>query len=382
MMPADCHHFAAQRCRSCSLLQYSPEIARQRQLQVLEESLAGLCDFAAPVWCTTPAGSRIRGRLAVAGSSRSPVLGFFNDEHSVVPAADCPLHHSLITNSLAWLQNFIQAARLEPYSPETDRGELKFLVATASPSGGQLMLQWVLRSREALDRIRGVWRRLSAGEREQVSVMSAGLQPKRSSLISCQAEYLISEQQSLEITYPEPAISLLVAPGSFVQSNYEIAGALYAAAAERLERLRPRRVLDLYCGSGAFALLAARTGAEVLGIDVAPASIACARAAAARQNLAAEFRTCPAGALQPAEFAQSFDVVICNPPRGGLDAATLNLLRMLAPATILYSSCNPVTLARNLKQLSDRCAVTWMQPFEMFPATTHWEVLCEASVLS
>ncbi|MFM7059144.1 MAG: methyltransferase domain-containing protein [Planctomycetota bacterium] len=377
-----CRHFATQTCRSCSLLQYSLEVARQQQLQVLQDALASLNCSVSPVWCTSPAGSRIRGRLAVAGSALSPVLGFFNAEQRVVPAADCPLHHPLITNSLEWLLHFIQAARLEPYSPETDRGELKFLVATASPSSSQLMLQWVLRSRESLDRIRGVWRRLSAGERGDVTVMAAGLQPKRSSRMTCEAEYILSEQQALEVTYPAPAVSLLVAPGSFVQSNYEIAGALYAAAAARLQRLRPRRVLDLYCGSGAFAMVAAQSGAQVVGVDVVHASIDCARTAAARQNLTAEFRTCPAGALQAAEFPERFDVVICNPPRGGLDAATRNLLRELAPATLLYSSCNPATLARDLTQLSDRYAVTWMQPFEMFPATTHWEVLCEASLLS
>jgi 23S rRNA (uracil747-C5)-methyltransferase len=382
MTVLDCHHFAAQRCRSCSLLDLSAEQAHQRQLQVLRDALPALCEFDSPVWCNTPGGTRIRGRLAVAGSADSPVFGFFNDDHKVVPAADCPLHNSLITDSLEWLQQFVRAARLEPYSPETDRGELKFIVLTASPSAGQLMVQWVLRSRESVDRVRSVWRRLSVVERGCVAVMSAGVQPKRSSQITCEVDFSISDQQMLEIAWTEPAVSLFVAPGSFVQSNYQIAGALYAAAAAKLQELRPRRVLDLYCGSGAFALLAAQTHAEVLGVDVSPSSIECARAAAARHNLPAEFRVCPAGTLQSSEFPQRFDVVICNPPRGGLDTATVNLLRELEPASILYSSCNPTTLARDLQLLSDRYAAAWMRPFEMFPATTHWEVLCQASVLS
>jgi len=382
MTVLDCHHFSAQRCRSCSLLDLSAEHARQRQLQVLSDALSGLCQSVSPVWCQTPTGTRIRGRLAVAGSADSPVFGFFNDDHQVVPAADCPLHHSLMTDSLGWLQHFVKAARLEPYSPETDRGELKFIVLTASPSAERLMVQWVLRSRESLDRIRSVWRRLSAVERGSVAVMSAGVQPKRSSQMICELEFSISDQHLLELEWAEPPLSLFIAPGSFVQSNYQIAGALYAAAGAALQQLRPRRVLDLYCGSGAFALLAAQANAEVLGVDVSASSIACARAAAARLKLPAEFRSCPAGTLQSSEFSQRFDVVICNPPRGGLDAATMKLLRELAPATILYSSCNPTTLARDLHHLSDRYAAAWMRPFEMFPATTHWEVLCQASVLS
>lgn len=120
---------------------------------------------------------------------------------------------------------------------------------TASPSSGQLMVQWVLRSRESLDRIRGVWRRLSADQRGAVAVMSAGLQRKRSSQIHCETDYPVSDPQSIEITYPEPLISVFVASGSFVQSNFEMAGALYSEAATRLQQLAPRRVLDLYCGS-------------------------------------------------------------------------------------------------------------------------------------
>lgn len=382
MTVLDCHHFAAHRCRSCSLLDLSAEQARQRQLQILRDALPALCESVSPVWCNTPAGTRIRGRLAVAGSADSPVFGFFNDDHQVVPAADCPLHHPLITGSLEWLQHFVSAAKLAPYSPETDCGELKFIVLTASPSAGRLMVQWVLRSRESVDRIRSVWRKLSGVDRGSVAVMSAGVQPKRSSQMTCEVDFSISDQQMLEIAWAEPDVSLFVAPGSFVQSNYQIAGALYAAAAARLQQLRPRRVLDLYCGSGAFALLAAQIHAEVLGVDVSTSSIECARASATRHKLPAEFRVCPAGTLRCSEFSHRFDVVICNPPRGGLDTATVNLLRELAPATILYSSCNPSTLARDLQRLSDCYAPAWMRPFEMFPATAHWEVLCQASVLS
>jgi len=376
----DCNHFTAHRCRSCSLLELSSDQARQQQLQVLRDSLSGVSEFDSPVWCTAPTGSRIRGRLAVAGSCQAPVLGFFNDEHTVVPAADCPLHHPLMTNSLEWLRHFISAAMLEPYSPHTDRGELKFIVLTASPSTGQLMVQWVLRSRESLDRIRGVWRRFSANQRGSVAVMSAGLQPKRSSQIHCEADYPVSDTQSIEITYPEPSISLFVASGSFVQSNFEMAGTLYSEAAKRLQQLAPRRVLDLYCGSGAFSLLAARTGATVLGIDVSVASIDCARHAATQQRLSAQFRACPAGSLQRAEFPDDLDVVICNPPRSGLDPATVNLLRELSPAVILYSSCNPATLVRDLQRLAGHYAPAWMRPFEMFPRTRHWEVLCQADL--
>jgi 23S rRNA (uracil747-C5)-methyltransferase len=377
-----CQHFTAGRCRSCRLLEFSPAEAREKQLSSLQELLKFRVELNPPVWCRAPAGSRIRGRLAVAGTIEEPVFGFFNDQQQVIPAADCPLHHPLLTAITGWLADFVKAARLEPYSAESDRGELKFVVLTASPSSGKLMVQWVLRSQEAVDRIRSVWRRLSAVERSGVSVMSAGIQPRRSTQMICDVDLPISEERSLRVDYPQPRLSLLVPAGGFVQTNYEIAGELYAAARVRLEALRPRKVLDLYCGSGGFSFIAAECGAEVLGVDVSAASVACADALAREQSLRAEFLHCAAGASDVENRAGRVDVVICNPPRAGLEESAISLVQQLAPECLLYSSCNPVTLQRDLNRLGDMYEVVWVQPFDMFPGTTHWEVLCEARLRS
>jgi 23S rRNA (uracil747-C5)-methyltransferase len=377
-----CHHYAAHRCMSCSLLELSSQAARERQQLLLEQTLGSLAPIRHPVWCRNPAGSRIRARLATAGTAQQPIFGFFNDRRQLVAADDCPLHHPQLTHSIGWLSDFVAAARLEPYSPETDRGEVKFVVLAFSPSAGQLMVQWVLRSREAIDRIRSVWRKLAIEQRGNVSVMSAGIQPKRSTQTVCEIDLPVSDEQMLRVTYQQPRLSLMVSPGGFVQTNYEIAGELYAAADRTLQDLHPRHVLDLYCGSGAFALLAARCGAKTLGVDVTASSIACANAAATEQHLPARFCQSPAAALQFDDLNEAFDVVICNPPRAGLDDATVELLRRLAPSSILYSSCNPATLARDLQRLSDQYQAEDFQPFEMFPGTEHWEVLCQARLRS
>ncbi|MFN5897618.1 MAG: hypothetical protein ACK48Y_08840 [Planctomyces sp.] len=72
-----------------------------------------------------------------------------------------------------------------------------------------------------------------------------------------------------------------------------------------------------------------------------------------------------------------FPTIICNPPRRGLDPASLELLQRLAPQRVLYSSCSPQTLARDLQLLSGQFQPIWMQGFDMFPLTEHFEVLCE-----
>jgi len=370
-----CRHFEALTCQSCSYLDQTAEEAisgKQWQLQsffpdvVLQPAVA----------CETPFGSRIRARLAVTGTFDNPVFGFFNDLQQVVPVADCPLHHPLITSAIGTVREFMRSAKLTPYSPELNTGELKFLVLTASPSHNQLMLQWVLRSREAVDRIRSVWRKLSGAERGSVGVMTVGIQSQRSSRIYGDEDILISEAPRLRIQFGP--VELGLGSGSFVQTNHEIASKLYLAAQQRLSIGRPGRVLDLYCGTGAFSLLAGRCGHDVLGIDITAESIASATESAETQGIAARFTCRSLQAFQAQQLAgQEFDTVICNPPRRGLDAAAKILIQSLQPQRILYSSCNPETLRRDIEPLRGTMEIRFLQLFDMFPMNRHYEVLCE-----
>lgn len=370
-----CRHFDALTCRSCSYLDQPAGVViseKQSHLQNLFPDVA----LQPAVACDTPFGSRIRARLAVTGTFDSPVFGFFNDLQQVVPVADCPLHHPLITGAMQTVAEFVRSAKLTPYSPEQNAGELKFLVLTASPSHNQLMIQWVLRSREAVDRIRSLWRRLSAAERGSLSVMSIGIQGQRSSRIYGEEDIRISETQRLPIQFGP--VKLALGSGSFVQTNHEIASKLYLAAEQRLAGGRPERVLDLYCGTGAFSLLAGKCGHDVLGIDITPESIASAMDSAQSQRITARFACRSLQAFQAEELAdRAFDTVICNPPRRGLDDATKTLIQNIQPRRILYSSCNPETLRRDLEPLKGTMEIRFLQLFDMFPMNRHYEVLCE-----
>ncbi len=304
----NCQHFTSARCRSCSLLSLShDEVVSQKQRWLSE--LFPEADHLPLVECQQPNGSRIRAKLAITGTATEPVIGFFDQARTLVPVDDCPLHHPLITNWMTSLRQFITDAHLVPYDPETDRGELKFVVLTASPSHNTLMVQWVLRSKESVDRIRREWKRLSADKECPVSVMSINIQPLRSSQIQGEVELPVSDNTTLPVTYG--AVTLHYESGGFIQTNHEIATRLYATAAEWLQASdsggnavkdsvvdlardpmtivdernsgefhyssEPRKfaaenapqrrsggILDLYCGSGAFALTAAMQGVTSL----------------------------------------------------------------------------------------------------------------------
>jgi 23S rRNA (uracil747-C5)-methyltransferase len=117
------------------------------------------------------------------------------------------------------------------------------------------MIQFVLRSKEAVDRIRSLWRKMTETERQGIVIMSINIQPARSSAISGREEVGVSEQTMLPIRFDVSDTDnrdLLFGPQSFLQTNYEIATALYSAARGMIQSSGAKRVLDLYCGIGAF----------------------------------------------------------------------------------------------------------------------------------
>ena len=257
----------------------------------------------------------------------------------------------------------------------TDRGELKFVVLTCSPTHRQLMIQFVLRSREAVDRIRSYWRKMTDVEKQLVAVMSINLQPARSSTITGTEEILISEQTNLPIRFADT--ELLFGPQSFLQTNYEVAAALYAAAGSIMRDQAAGSVLDLYCGAGAFSLTAGVNARAVIGIDVSANAIACATEAATRNDRTnVQFQCRSLEAITADRLAErDFDAIICNPPRRGLDSATVALIQSLRPRLLLYSSCNAASLKRDIERIAADYQTEYLQPFDMFPFTQHFEVL-------
>ena len=369
-----CAHFQSQRCRSCSLLGKTYNATLQHKQDVLTE-LFPASQILPFVPCHEVAGSRIRAKLAVTGTLDDLEIGFFDDRQTLVAVDDCPLHHALINEFTQRSPSIIREARLTPYDMRADRGELKFVVLTCSPTRQQLMVQFVLRSREAVDRIRSLWRRMSEVKGQPIAVMSVNVQPVRSSTITGTEEIPISESTNLPIRFGDT--ELLFGPQSFLQTNFEIASALYAAAALMLQDHAAENVLDLYCGVGAFSLTACGRAQSVTGIDISSNAIACANEAVGRNHRHnSQFLCRSLDQFTAAELtSHNFDTIICNPPRRGLDAASVTLIQTMKPRLLLYSSCNPVTLQRDLQLLAFDYHVNYLQPFDMFPFTHHFEVL-------
>ena len=159
-------------------------------------------------------------------------------------------------------------------------------------------------------------------------------------------------------------------PTTFLQANREANEALHRWVVEQVRVRGGEKVVDAYCGVGLYGRDLARSGADVLGIERD------SEAASAASRDAPETFTVWTGAVEDRmEEALPADLVVLNPPRVGADAKVTEALQAAGPPRLIYVSCDPATLARDLGRLSSSYEVVGVRAFDLFPQTAHVEVV-------
>jgi len=360
-----CSYFDAGRCYSCTLIEqpYAAQLAGKQQH--VEAVLGDHHDveWLEPV-ASAPEGFRNKAKMVVTGTADAPSIGLLEAD-----IRGCPLHTPGIRASLEVLADFIGRAGLTPYDVSARRGELKYLIVTESPDGG-LMVRFVLRSTEAEARLRKHLPGLRA-DLPTLRVASINLQPEHKAILEGEREIPLTDEQAL--TMRVNGIALHLRPQSFFQTNTELAATLYRQASEWADRKAPASVWDLYCGVGGFALHLAAGGRTVTGIEVSEEAVVGARLSAAEAGLAAEFVAGDAVAYV-GERDETPDLVVVNPPRRGIGDELAGWLEQSGTPTVIYSSCNALTLARDLAAMPSY-RLTTGRVLDMFPHTGHYEAI-------
>lgn len=377
----DCAHFAAGECRSCTWLGrgYDDQLAaKQEAVRALIGAVPGAGDLA---W-EPPVASRIDGfrnkaKMVVAGTADEPTLGILDPTGAGVDLRDCALHTPGIVAALPELAAFVARAGLTPYDvgstlPVSQRGELKHLLVTESPDG-ELMVRFVVRSTSTEARIRKHLPSLEA-LLPQLRVATLNVQPDHSAILEGEREIVLTDADTLPMRLND--VTLHLRPRSFFQTNTAIAAALYRHAREWVTELAPARVVDLYCGVGGFALHLAGPGRRVTGIEISADAIASAERSRDEAGLPGELHFAVGDATAPehAALLGSADLVVVNPPRRGLGTDLAHRLEESGARHVLYSSCSPESLARDLAELASYTPVQG-RLLDMFPQTPHAEVL-------
>jgi len=369
-----CGYFERGECRSCALIEtpYGQQITDKESW--CRETLA---EAAPRIWLPTFAGGardfRNRAKLAVGGSARHVTLGILDQEFHGVDLRDCGIQAPAIRAVIPVLADFLDGTGLEPYDVSARRGELKFVHVTAAPSG-ELMIRFVVRTQHGLDVLRS--RKESFFELvPDASVVSVNLLPEHKAVLEGSREEML-RGESLRINLDR--VDLHLRPQSFFQTNTAVAVGLYNQVSEWVDAVEASNLWDLYCGVGGFALHCAGPSCRVTGVEVSEQAIESAKVSAAELGIEARFLAGDATEFAEENLAASTgverpDCVIVNPPRRGIGARLSAALENSGVEHIVYSSCNPVSLAKDLARMP-AYEVAQARIFDMFPHTKHLEV--------
>jgi len=293
--------------------------------------------------------------------------------HQVVDIGECPVHHPLINQVVAALRAEIEARELPVYDERSHEGALRYAVVRVS--AWQKRAQLILVSRTgalATDLARALQRRV----RGLASVV-LNLNPEPGNAILGRRFVPWTKEASLVERIGD--LKLRSRPGAFLQANVPVARKLYDTAAAWAEIGPEEVVADLYCGVGALTFHLAAGARRVYGIEeVEPAVLD------ARENVRLNgfhnlrFR-CGQAATELAALLEEvgrIDVVALNPPRKGADEETRRAIVACRPRAVVYVSCDPGTLARDLAWFAGHgYALRRVRGFDMFPQTEHVETL-------
>lgn len=366
-----CSYFDAAACRSCTLMgqAYPDQLAAKQQH--CAHLLAGYPDLTwLPAVPSRESGYRNKAKMVVSGTVEVPTLGILDAQGHGVDLTSCGITAQELRDTFPVLAAFVTRASLTPYDVPRRRGELKYVLLTASPDG-ELMLRLVLRSTESVVRIRKhlPWL-LEALPR--LVVVTVNLQPEHKAVLEGEEELVLTERATLRMPVGDTVLHLR--PQSFFQTNTEIASALYRQGREWVDEVDPASVWDLYCGVGGFALHSAGRGREVTGIEISAEAIASAEASRDEAGLAGlTFRAGDATAFALAA-PEPPELVIVNPPRRGIGAPLAAWLESSGVRRVIYSSCNARSLAKDLTAMPS-LRPTRARVLDMFPQTTHYEVI-------
>jgi 23S rRNA (uracil747-C5)-methyltransferase len=353
-----CLYYQKDQCKSCDLIHLTEEEYKKSKQNHYNNSLVLGENFFQ---------SRNKAKFVVSGTIDHPILGLKDTE-----ILECPQHLPIINKVAQFLIPLITQAKLPPYNLELKTGELKYLIIFANHTQTKLMLRFVLRSKEAFERIKKLVPIIQA-KFPMLELISINLQPLHTSIIEGEEEIILTDRKF--ITDQLGPFQFILGPKTFYQVNSPVAEKLFLHAQTIAKTIKPKVVLDLFCGIGTFAHFCANEAQRVIGIELSAESIDYAQKSAALNGL----KQCEFYAQDVFQFLAMNkdlrpDLVIVNPPRRGLGEKVVDLLLDLAPAHLFYSSCNPETLKKDLEKILPFYEVLDSTPFDMFSLTSHLEV--------
>lgn len=300
--------------------------------------------------------------------------GFYaKRSHNIIPCDNCLLQPEEFSKITKLVELFVKQYGISVYNEKTGKGLLRHLYVRTSASG-DIMVVLVING-ENVPHSDALINILLSVFGDRLKSVMLNINRKNTNVVLGKEQKILYGDGYIKDTIC--GVTLRVSPLSFSQVNHDMAERLYEKAADYANP-QGRTVIDLYCGTGAIGLSLAKRAKSVIGVEIVPEAIKDAEYNA-KTNGIENARFICADAAKAAEKLRDegikSDVVIVDPPRKGCDKEVLEIIaNNFCPKTLVYVSCDPATLARDCKVLSELgYIVEEATPVDLFPRTTHIE---------
>lgn len=293
--------------------------------------------------------------------------------HRIVPIETCMIEDQKADAIIGTIRGLLKSFKIYTYDEDTGYGLLRHVLVRVGKTSGEIMVVLVLASPILPSKNNFV--KALRKEHPEITNIIINQNDKKTSMVLGEKETVIYGKGFIEDTLC--GYTFRISPKSFYQVNPIQTEKLYKKAIDLAGLTGEERVIDAYCGIGTIGIVASQKAKEVIAVELNPDAVRDAvRNARGNKINNITFYTADAGKFmtQMAEQGEHADVVFMDPPRSGSDEPFLQSVIKLNPEKIVYISCNPETLARDLKVLTGKgYQVERGQAFDMFPFTVHVE---------
>lgn len=373
----DC--FTYKRCGGCSLrhIDYDEtlNIKQEKVQNLVNKTLKNKIEVNRTLGMGNPYNYRNKAQYPV-GTDKSgrPIFGIFaNRTHEIIPIQECHIQKRISCEIADFVLSEMEKFNISVYNEKTGKGLVRHIITKVGVITNEIMVIIVINGKEMPHEL--TLANNIIDKFPQVKTVVKSINMKNTNVIMGQKNFSIVGRGY--ITDRLGDFVFKISPMSFYQVNPVQAEALYNIAIEKANITKDDVVCDLYCGIGTIGIFASKFAKKVYGIEIVSQAIEDARVNANLNKINNIEFIC--GDVEEAfdELIKKEkvkpDVIIVDPPRRGLDVKTIGNIMKLKTSRVVYISCNPATMVRDLKLMEELYEVVEVQPVDMFPFTSHVE---------
>lgn len=365
-------------CGGCQFQQLAYEEQLRYKTKKVKEILKRIGKVDVPIndclACDTPFFYRNKIQLPIRLDKQKRIVsGFYKEKsHEIIPIDKCYIEDERSEKIIKTIKDLMKSFNIRPYDEDLGNGELRHVLIRTSKHKNEIMVVLVM-NRETF-KGRNNFVKALVKECPEITTVVQNLNKRRTNVILGEKEEILYGPGFIKDTLC--GLTFKISAKSFYQVNPLQCEKLYEKAIQLADIKKEDVVLDAYSGIGTIGLIASRQAKKVISVEVVKEAIKDGILNAKNNNINNVNFVCEDATLyiQKATInKEKIDIVLMDPPRSGSTKEFLNSVIQLKPRRIIYISCEPSTLARDLLELQKEYKVEVVQPVDMFPQTFHVE---------